>query len=290
MPPDSRYVYVNPITALVAIVATLALLYSRSHGKASPKPPQPVRTPRPRPRPGRYITSSTRDRAKTVRETPAELLSQARTRTGLDITLDELTAARLIASELSQGTPEEMAAMVDAELNRAEAKGRTLTAHLTSAGTYGKQGGRHGRGKKRPASTAHDPTHKHLDIARRVIGGELRGIALGAVRFFDPVSQYAAHKRWLTGKSDRRHCHPAVILRRWTHDLPWNRQGPPCALHDKPGRQLQEWVGPIDGINPLRVMLLRPARPGDEHQQRYEQARRLILERFPLTNPEPRSH
>ena len=68
-----------------------------------------------RPRRGR-ITTSTLDRYKTVRESPRQLLAQARQRMDPEITLDELTAARLIVSEHARGSRQEMAAMVDAEL------------------------------------------------------------------------------------------------------------------------------------------------------------------------------
>ena len=217
-----------------------------------------------------------------MRETPRQLLAQARKRVDADVTLDQLTAARLIASEHSRGSLEERAAIVDAELNRATSKGRTLTQHLTSGGTYGKQGGRHQDGKRRPASTRRDPTREHLRVARAVIDGTLRGISRDAVRFFDPASQWSAHRKWATGESDRRHCHPVIILERWSFNKPWRRGGRPCALSRRPGKGLQEWVGPIDGINPLRLMLLRPAKPGEDHKRRYQEARRLILERYPL--------
>ena len=95
----------------------------------------------------------------------------------------------------------------------------------------------------------------------------------------------ASHRKWLAGKSKYRHCHPAIVLERWCFNKAWDKKGPPCALRDKPGRHLQEWVGPIDGIDPLRVMLLRPARPGADHERRYREARRLILERYPLPEP-----
>lgn len=273
--------------AILATLGAIALLALGRPGKAQggdtkQKPTTRKARRKRRRRQRARITTSTLDRFKTVRETPRQLLAQARKRVDADVTLEELTAARLIASEHSRGSIAEMAAIVDAEANRARRKKRSLTDHLTSAGTYGKQGGRHGKGKRRPASTRRDPTREHLRIARAVLHGEMRGIARGAVRFYDPVSQWSSHRKWITGKSDRRHCHPAVILERWTHDKKWNKRGPDCALRAKPGRHLQEWVGPIDDINPLRLMLLRPAEPGEEHQRRYREALRLILERYPL--------
>lgn len=254
--------------------------------RTKPDQPQakpPKRPRRPRRHRGKRITTSTVTENGTVRESPQALLEQARKRAGPEITLEELTAARLIASEHSRGTWQEMTAIVDAELNRAEAKGLTMTKHLTSNGTYGKQGGRHQRGKKRRASTRRDPTTEHLRAARAVLGGEMRGIARGAVRFFDPRAQWAMHRKWTTGKSDRRHCHPLIILERWSYDRKWRKGAPPCTLRTKNGKHLQEWVGPIEGINPLRLMLLRPAKPGDDQERQHEQARELVAAHWPLT-------
>ena len=271
----------NRIGPILISIGALAVIVASSPAPA-PAPTRRRKGKRKRRGQGGYITKSTRDKHETVRESPAQLLAQARKRVP-GITLEEMTAARLIASEHGSGTETEWAAIVDAELNRAESKGKPLTDHLTSAGTYGKQGGRYGKGKKRPASTRKDPTRAHLRIARRVLSGELRGVSKGAHRFFDPVSQMSSHKKWIRGESKHRHCHPAIIIERWTHAKEWlHPKGRSCALRKKSGRSLQEWVGPIDGIDPMRVMLLRPAKPGEEHKRRYREARRLILERYPL--------
>ena len=126
------------MTLLAPIIATAALLaLLASSRQDEPEPTQDEPKPKKRTKRGR-ITSSTRDRFDTVQESPRELLAQARRRVDDSITLDELTGARLIASELSRGTPEEMAAIVDAELNRSERKGRKC--HRVRMWRYGECG------------------------------------------------------------------------------------------------------------------------------------------------------
>ena len=240
--------------------------------------------PRPRGPLGKRLNRSTHDERGTVIQSPAELLIQAR-QVDAAITLDELTAARLAASEHFSGTMCELEAIVDAEVNRAAKRRRTLTEHLTSKGTYGRQGGRANGGKKRKASTKRDPYERQLRAARAILTtSRSRGISRGAVRFFDPVAQFNANQKWLRGDSDRRHCHPLVILERWAFDRYWAKSKGPCQLDPKRGgRDRLEWVGPIPGIDPLRLLLMRPATA--EHQQRYEAARALLARRFPKLSP-----
>ena len=158
----------NRIGPILISIGALAVIVASSPAPA-PAPTRRRKGKRKRRGQGGYITKSTRDKHETVRESPAQLLAQARKRVP-GITLEEMTAARLIASEHGSGTETEWAAIVDAELNRAESKGKPLTDHLTSAGTYGKQGGRYGKGKKRPASTRKDPTRAHRAHARSLAG------------------------------------------------------------------------------------------------------------------------
>ncbi len=133
-----------------------------------------------------------------------------------DLTLDELTAARIIASERSRGTAAEMACLVDAELNRAERKGVSLTEHATG-GTlvYGPQGGR------RPVATRQNANLRNLAAARAVMSGSLRGISRGAERFFDPLVQQRQHQKFVDGRSGRVHsCSARGVLKAWSYDLP----------------------------------------------------------------------
>ena len=216
------------------------------------------------------INRSTTDAAGTVRESPRTLLAQAR-RFDPQTTLEELTAARLIASERDSGNPTEWAAIVDAELNRARRRKKpSLFASLTSAGTFGRQGRRAPGGRKRRAATRRDPTLAQLRIARRVLSGELRGVSRGATRFFDPRTQERLFR-----KGDKGHCPAQVILKKWSFALKY-RDRSRCQLGTKPGRDTQAWVGPIPNIDARRLMLFRPMKRGSAHTRQFEAARELI--------------
>lgn len=208
----------------------------------------------------------------TVRESPDELLRQAR-RFDPTITLDELTGARLAASEHYSGTFTELCCIVDAELNRANRRRMSLFESLTHRGTFGSQG------QDRRATTRRDPQMRHLLAARAVLSGQHRGIARGAMQFFDPVGQLSAHRKWLRGESDRKHCPPLAVLEKWAFGVDWTKVKRSCTPdRSKPGKYRLEWVGPIPGVNAMRLMPMRPAT--DRHQEMYEAARKLISDRL----------
>jgi hypothetical protein len=209
-----------------------------------------------------------------VQQDPMRLLEQAR-RHDAAIDLDELAGARLAASEHSSGTFTELACIVDAELNRAERKGIDLFTSLTDRGRFGKQGG------KRPASTRLDPRMRHLLAARAVIHGPARGVSRGAVRFFDPKAMETMHARyrdWIdrgrTGKKPAAvSCDAATLLEAWSFD--YGKRGKNRCPPDRSntGRRPLAWVGPIPGVDPLRLMLMKPMATGPEHTRQYQAAR-----------------
>lgn len=201
------------------------------------------------------------------------------------ITADVYAAARLVASEHGNGTPAEMACIVDAELNRARRRGQSLTRHVTGgSGAFGPQG------EKRPASTRLAPTWRHVAVARGVLGGELRGVALGAERFFNPRQQDASFRLYKSGKSKHVHtCSALGLLRAWAFDLRPCKPGRRCCDDgnppiDNPGRNTEAWVGEIAGVDAYRLMLMEPRPLGDDHTAAFEAARNIILRR---TGPGP---
>lgn len=248
-----------------------------------PGPAMPVAEPQ-APNLNQRITRSTVDAEMTVRETPDELLAQAR-RYDPQITLDELTAARLVASEHGSGSFAELTAIIDSELNRAERKGHSLFQSLTYRGTFGRQGG----AAKRPASTRQDPRMRHVMAARAVLSGNARGISRGATLFFNPEQmelQARAYKRWLqSGKQGKKplvvSCDALTLLEAWCfdlgHDPATGNRCPPNRGHR--GKNTLAWVGPIDGIDPWRLMLMKPMALGEEHTRAYQAARQVILTR-----------
>jgi len=213
-----------------------------------------------------YLTRST-DHVTRVTPSDAELLRQARTAArDPRITMDELAGARLAASEYGRGTLTELACIVDAELNRAVAARRSLYQSLTVGAGFGRQG----QGGRRPASTARDPKWRHLWAARAVLSGSARGISRGAVRFFDPEAMDTMHARWKSGRSKIVvSCDALALLEAWSFDRP--RRGASACPFDptKIGKQTQAWVGPIEGVDPWRLMLMRPASPGPIHLSQY---------------------
>lgn len=212
------------------------------------------------------------------------LIAEARQR-GNVLTVEEMTAARLIASEHGSGSPQEQAVFVDAELNRCARKGISLTAHLTAkTGIYGRQGNHDG--VRRPAATRLNPTERHLAIAKHVLSGQVRGISKGAERFFDPRAQLNTHRAYKAGTgSIIASCHPRGTLKAWSYDLPSCSHGKRNRCCDgtgmpelgaQPGSRPERWVGPIAGVDALRVMAMAPSSYGSEHDKIYLQADALI--------------
>ena len=219
-----------------------------------------------------------RNQAGTVLQSPEALLEQARAFDPV-VTLDELTGARLAASEHGSGSSTELACIVDSELNRAEKSDKTLFASATRGHGFGKQG------RERPASTRRDPTMRHLLASRSVLSGEARGVARGAVRFFDPVAMerlHAKYRRWVEGgrKGDKPaivSCDALTLLEAWSFDYR-KKSGNRCPPdRSKSGRHTLAWVADIPGVDPLRLFLMAPVAVGSFHQSRYEQARKVLL-------------
>lgn len=222
---------------------------------------------------------STLDRTNRVVQSDAEMLDQAH---HIDpaVTLDELTAARLIASERGEvGSTVEWCSIVDAEVNRAQRAGKGLHDSLTRGAGFGEQG------HLRPASTRLDPFEGHLAAARAVLSGEARGISRGAVRFFDPHDEDVIARRyaaWLAAptKTTRvaRACDAMTILERWSFGYPFTGVG--CELdRSRVGadNETQAWVGPIPGVDAWRLMLFAPmAASTPHHNAAYEAARDFI--------------
>ncbi|MEM9490718.1 MAG: hypothetical protein AAGC55_16340 [Myxococcota bacterium] len=196
-------------------------------------------------------------------------------------TRDELTGARLAASEHFGGTFTELCCIVDSELNRAKRRKMSLFHSLTYNGTFGRQG------KTRKAATRRDPTMRHLLAARAVLSGKYRGVSRGAVQFFDPAAMDRLNRRyrtWVAGgrKGKRPHivsCDALGILEAWSFD--YGKKGKNRCPPDRSrsGTYTLAWVGAIPGVDALRLMLMRRAPLGDEHAHSYKAARALIESR-----------
>ena len=262
----------------------------RRNGLGSNRPPTiadigsngtdaPASTPLPEPDHPRLYTriNDSQHHRGIVQQGAMELLQQA-IRHDAEVDLDELTGARLAASEHSSGSFTELACIVDTEVNRAERKGQNLFASLTHEAKFGKQGG------KRPASTRLDPRMRHLLAARAVIRGKARGISRGATRFFDPEAMEVMHRRYrrwvLAGRTGKKpavvSCDALSLLEAWSFD--YGKRGKSRCPPDRSrtGRHPLAWVGPIPGVDPLRLMLMTPMAIGAEHTRQYQVARDLL--------------
>lgn len=189
-----------------------------------------------------------------VDQDPQALLAQSRRRMGPSWTLDDDALARVMSSERGDGPVAEQLAIGDADINRARRAGVSVFDHATGrTKRYGRQG------KPRPVSTARDAYVRQGRMVQ-LLRGEARGIARGAIQYFDPRTQYL---QWLAGRA----VHPLVVLERWCFNKPWAGE----RARDSKGRQLAElgdapkgtsgkliWVGAIDGVDPWRTLLLRP--------------------------------
>ncbi len=165
-----------------------------------------------------------------------------------EITDDVYTLSRVLGSEHFSGRPVELCCLADAGANKAQAAGQSLHQYATGGAGYGSQGG------ARQVSTARMGGPRHVLAALAVVGpgGPARGISQGARRYFDPKAQLAL----LAQYGIAHYCPPDVILKRWTYDLSWGSER--CSLKTARGSHQEEWVGPIDGVDPYQLMLMRP--------------------------------
>ncbi len=229
------------------------------------------------------MSSSSND-GEIVAESAESLLAQARQQTPT-LTMHEYALARVMASEVGGGTPQELVAIGDVTANLG---GVNLFRWITDGtGRFGKQGQSSGRGN-RQVSSRQDPGPRHIVAALSVlrpgfslhglpvigailgnlVGGPARGFTRGATKFFSPRAQ---------GNSCT-DTHPSALslLKRWTYDLSWKNRAT-CELGSRRGLSQREWVGPIAGIDAYRQMLFRPATGAQDRN--YELAKRVIESR-----------
>lgn len=208
-----------------------------------------------------------------VQQSAETLLSQANV--AFRQTLEEYTGARLAASEHDSGSPQELVAIIDSELNRA--RGSSLFSSLTAGtGKFGSQG--YG---DRPASTARDPGRRHLAAAKIAMGPQ-RGFTNGATRFYSPSGQQASYLKYKAGLTTHIHsCDAAGILEAWAYDYPRRagsgRRCPPDRSRRGPGQM--QWVGPVAGIDAWELMLMRPKTTEQEHARMYREASQVLATR-----------
>lgn len=184
------------------------------------------------------------------------------------LTLDEYSLAAVMASEDGDATPETLASIGDATLNRAAHQGVGVYACATTAG-----GVNHGFGAGtggRPMSTARAPRLRHLRVALALTRGGSRG-PRGVSRGARAWLHHATQAR-LAAADSSRHCPPDVVVQRWCWGNRWadvDAHGRRTSCRLGPNRApALEWIGRTTGVDPSRLLLFRPATPAHAAQYR----------------------
>lgn len=184
------------------------------------------------------------------------------------LTLDELTLGAVVASEDGNANAGTIAAIADATANRA--RGGSVYGAATAGKGFGKQGG------GRPMSTRLAPRVRHLRAAVAVLrgaDGEARGSSHGATQWLHWRTQDVLARR-----DSSKHCPARVVVERWCWGSPWADRSR-CQLGARRAPAL-EWVGPVEGVDPSRLLLFRPATSA--HAERWEAVQRILSGRPPL--------
>jgi hypothetical protein len=217
---------------------------------------------------GSRLSRSTVTDAGVVEQTPASLVTQAeRVLGGQRVELDLYTLARVIGSEGGSMPPAQLLVIGDCDLNKARAKGVSVTDHATARSLrYGKQGSVTSTGAKRPVATTRDPYIRHLRAAQLLTNNSgARGVSLGGVQYFDARTQLA-----MWAKGDASYMHPLDILRKWTFNLTVASRAmvdgrvkvtfatETAADRANVGPGELELVFP-EGVDPWRLFVFRPA-------------------------------
>ena len=101
-------------------------------------------------------------------------------------------AARMLASEDGQGSPQLWTELIGSQLHARKA-GETLYARITAGSGYGRQGERSWSGRTRPVSTDQEALPMHRSWAREVLSGLHTPRFESAIAFFDPAQQDKAY-------------------------------------------------------------------------------------------------
>ena len=105
---------------------------------------------------------------------------------------DVEAAARMLASENGQGSPQLWTELIGSQLHARKA-GETLYERITAGSGYGRQGERSWPGRTRPVSTDQEALPIHQSWAREVLSGLHTPRFGNAIAFFDPAQQDKAH-------------------------------------------------------------------------------------------------
>jgi hypothetical protein len=108
----------------------------------------------------------------------------------------------------------------------------------------------------------------HVLAGRAVLSGKARGIAMGATHYFSP-EEMDAHRA-----EDER---PDAALQDVDSDALAHLNAWSFGAERNASKPGHAWIGWRAGINPWRLMLLKPMPIGVRHKWRYETARDVIV-------------
>lgn len=213
-----------------------------------------------------------------VQELPEVLWRQAQ-RVIPDISLDEYSLARVIASEAGRRPSAERLVVGSCDVNRARRKGVSLAVHITRAGRYGSQGV-----GGRLQSSRLDPGEEHARDAMRIVR-EKRDDARGGTVYFNPRTQWACFSRptecAVTGGLNHSQ-HPEAIVTSWSYVVKRGTCGRDAQKryvcpYGKPTGTRMQWVGPIVGVDPWQLMVFAETATA-AHEAMTQQALQIVRE------------
>lgn len=215
--------------------------------------------------------------AGVVQQSPEVLLAQAQ-RVVPGITADEYSLARVIASEAGSRPEAEQLVIAACDSNRARSARLSLLAHIARGGKYGAQGT-----GGRLQSSRLDPTEQHARLAMRVVREKLDPTG-GAEIYFNPAVQWRCHTHprecSVVGELNRNQS-PEAVVRSWSYIMERRSCGRDASeryvcVYGPPTGRRNQWVGPIRGIDPWRLMVFRRGADEATHEERTRAALEVI--------------
>lgn len=163
------------------------------------------------------------------------------------------------------------------DVNRARSARLSLLAHIARGGAFGAQGT-----GGRLQSSRLDPTEQHARLAMRVVRERIDPTG-GASVYFNPAVQWRCHNRprecSVVGELNRNQS-PEAVVRSWSYVMERRSCGRDAeqryvCVYGPPTGRRNQWVGPMRGIDPWRLMVFRQ-QADDAHEERTKAALEVI--------------
>lgn len=160
------------------------------------------------------VTHAPADDTGWVTTPPRDL---ARAAGNLDV--ETYSLARAIGSETGgSASALEKAAIGWSLVNRAKARGWTVTKLATNTSRFGNRNLYGSQEHGRVMSTARDPTDADVYVATMLLSGEWPDPTNGSTAFFSPRAQRVLHEQWVRDERTTRYQTPEEIVESWRED------------------------------------------------------------------------